>query len=424
MRKSHGITFLFTLIYFLSFPALASAKVAPPVPPFTEIFEEEVKDKNEDERDYQRIIDGLLLKTFEEPYNYENYGILAFVYDYIGDYENALEAFKLEVAYLPEDAEEKDIYYGNLARAFMLTDQWEQGREWLDKADAINPDNHFNRWNAFDYYVQHKKDFPAAAMELKKLDQILGEDRDPYHEAYMKVLDTLKDGEAVISLFKETVKAEPNNFKTHRMLGAAIRNLPSGDYQKQFSLAMEELNTAYELNPRYIPTIITIANAHMFLELLAKKEGGYKTAEEWFEKAYAIDPDNVKAALAHGILLSYMQSYDKAIEKLEFAHANDNEDDTIKSSLAASYNGKAYGFYQAGEHLEEGLILVEKALALQPQDGFILSTKAELLYKLGRFQEAYEYIKKGITLEPDHAEIQQDFKMIEAALGIKKQGKD
>ena len=51
-----------------------------------------------------------------------------------------------------------------------------------------------------------------------------------------------------------------------------------------------------------------------------------------------------------------------------------------------------------------------------PNNGIFLSTKAELLYKLGRYDEAYNYIKKGIALEPNQAEIQSDVKMIEKAL--------
>jgi tetratricopeptide (TPR) repeat protein len=89
--------------------------------------------------------------------------------------------------------------------------------------------------------------------------------------------------------------------------------------------------------------------------------------------------------------------------------------------LATAYNNKAYDFYKEGKNLEEGLELVEKAILLDPKEGVFLSTKAELLYKMGRYQEAYEYIKRGIALKPNHPEIQQDFKMIEEA--VNKQNK-
>ena len=63
---------------------------------------------------------------------------------------------------------------------------------------------------------------------------------------------------------------------------------------------------------------------------------------------------------------------------------------------------------------------IDKAISMYPNNGIYLSTKAELLYKLGRYNEAYEYIKKGIKLEPNMAEIKNDVKMIEKALNESK----
>ncbi len=38
-----------------------------------------------------------------------------------------------------------------------------------------------------------------------------------------------------------------------------------------------------------------------------------------------------------------------------------------------------------------------------------------MLFKLGKVEEAFVNIKKGIELEPEHSEIQEDFKMIKEA---------
>ncbi|MDD3374491.1 MAG: hypothetical protein PHY73_02070 [Candidatus Omnitrophica bacterium] len=84
--------------------------------------------------------------------------------------------------------------------------------------------------------------------------------------------------------------------------------------------------------------------------------------------------------------------------------------------LAVKYNNEAYGLYKKGIELERGIELVDKALEMYPDNGIFLSTKAEILYKLGDYNSAYDYIKRGLELEPNHLEMKEDLKRIEKAL--------
>ena len=88
-------------------PANLSAKINP-----IEFNIPNLASDEEQERDPQEIIAGIKRKIAADPENYENYAILAFTYDYIGDYANELGSLKLEVRYLPEDVEDKDVIYG------------------------------------------------------------------------------------------------------------------------------------------------------------------------------------------------------------------------------------------------------------------------------------------------------------------------
>lgn len=71
------------------------------------------------------------------------------------------------------------------------------------------------------------------------------------------------------------------------------------------------------MNPKYLPTYISIADTHMFLGVITKDAAPYQEALSWFNKAYALEPENLNLAYAMGGLFTYMQDYDKAIEKLE-----------------------------------------------------------------------------------------------------------
>jgi tetratricopeptide (TPR) repeat protein len=405
------LNFMGVLIVLL-IPSSVSAKITP-----IELSPPNIFNEQERKNDPEAIIDGIKQKIAADPGNYENYGVLAFAYDYVGDYANELEALKMEVRYMPDDLEEKDVLYGNLARAYMLNDQWEEGKDWLDKADAVNPSNFYNRWNAFDYYLRHEKDYRGAASQLKRLQEFYDDgDRDQYYEAYIKSFDNDVPAGEIIELFRAAVQLEPGNSRTHRMLGVAIRNSSKEDYEKNFPAAMKELRKALKLDPQHIPTYISIADTYMLLGARTKKEEDNQKALEWFQKAYKINPEDARLAYATGTFYYYQQDYDRAIEKLEFALMKGLDGDSLKEDLAWSYNNKAYALYQAGNNLEEGLRLIDKAIELLPGNGIILGTKAELLYKTGEYQEAHKFIKQALELEPSHAEMEQDLSMIEEAV--------
>ena len=156
------------------------------------------------------------------------------------------------------------------------------------------------------------------------------------------------------------------------------------------------------------------------MALSSGKKELYQDALAWFDKAAAIDPQNVKLAYAMGHMFIYMQEHDQAIAKLEYALAQEQDSADVKEMLAMAYNGKAYSFYQAGENLEQGIELIDKAIALVPENGHILSTKAELLFKMKNYPEAHQFIKRAIALKPDEEEIKKDLAMIEEALQERK----
>lgn len=133
-------------------------------------------------------------------------------------------------------------------------------------------------------------------------------------------------------------------------------------------------------------------------------------------KARKLDPKNYRLAYAMGHFFVNSEQYDKAITELEYVVKNGNNDESVIEMLVRAYNGKAYSYYTKEKNLEKGLNIIDKALNLRPNEGIFLSTKAELLYKLGRLEEAYDYIKKAITLKPDEPEIKQDLENIEKAI--------
>jgi len=349
----------------------------------------------------------------KNPTNNANYAALAFFYDYAGEYGKAIEAIKSEIKYAPEKSQ-WDMVYGNLAREYLNLGTVDYIVKPALKSLRFNPKNIASHLHLLKYYIL-KGRYKEAGMELKVLSE-LDKDGDFYYDIYTCCVDKIKDPAKVIELFKECIKANPSSYLAHRALGTAIRDASYDDMEKNLPVIMSSFNKALELSPRYIPTYISIANTYMYIGLKESKKSYFRDALDWVGKAYKVDPGNPRLAYCAGNIFLVMDEYDKGIERLEYAFNSGLGEKDVVDLLTAAYNNKAYAYYEAGKNIQEGLKIIDKAIALNPGNGFILSTKAELLYKTKRFNEAYEYIKKAIELEPDETAMKQDLADIEKAM--------
>jgi tetratricopeptide (TPR) repeat protein len=71
--------------------------------------------------------------------------------------------------------------------------------------------------------------------------------------------------------------------------------------------------------------------------------------------------------------------------------------------LVLNYLG--YSWIDRGEHLHRGLKMIEKAVDLRPEDGYIVDSLGWAHYRLGDYQTAVGYLEKAVELVPDDATI-------------------
>lgn len=67
--------------------------------------------------------------------------------------------------------------------------------------------------------------------------------------------------------------------------------------------------------------------------------------------------------------------------------------------LALNYLG--YSWIDQGIHLKKGLKLIEKAVALKPDDGYIVDSLGWAHFKLGNFEKAAAYLERAVELRPE-----------------------
>ncbi|MBN2190540.1 MAG: tetratricopeptide repeat protein [Candidatus Aureabacteria bacterium] len=371
----------------------------------------------EEKRTPEDTIDLIICKLEEDPYNCEHYKNLAIIFQRMENYEMMLKSLEYTVAYLPDDYKDKDVIYGRLALAYLLNDRIVEARIWINRADEVNPNNIDNRWLSVCCNIL-RLNYKETACELKKVNELLDDEseKDMYHYAYWYASEVSSDKDHIIKIFQEVVKLEPDNAKGYRALATAVRNSDLPNIKKNFDLIMSCYNKSIELDSDYILTYVSAANFYMLLYKKYGEKAYYEKALEYFQKGYEIHSESERLAYAEGVFHFYTGNNDKAIECLEFAY---EKGICVHDTLSLAYNAKAYNYYKSGENLEEGLKLIELAIALSPDNGIIIGTKAELLYKTGRYEEAYQCIKKAIELEPDEKEIQEDLVMIEEALSKK-----
>lgn len=67
--------------------------------------------------------------------------------------------------------------------------------------------------------------------------------------------------------------------------------------------------------------------------------------------------------------------------------------------LVLNYLG--YSWIDQGIHLDEGMRLIERAVAVKPDDGYIVDSLGWAHYKRGNYAEAVRYLERAVELRPD-----------------------
>ena len=67
--------------------------------------------------------------------------------------------------------------------------------------------------------------------------------------------------------------------------------------------------------------------------------------------------------------------------------------------LVLNYLG--YSWVDQGTNLTQGLGLIEKAVSLRPDDGYIVDSLGWAYFKLGEFKESVKYLERAVELRPD-----------------------
>jgi tetratricopeptide (TPR) repeat protein len=141
------------------------------------------------------------------------------------------------------------------------------------------------------------------------------------------------------------------------------------------------------------------ATANMQLGDLLREKKRYIEAGEAYGEAIrrlqAVDnPERWSLFYSRGISFERAGQWQKA--QADLLHALKLKPD---QPLVLNYLG--YSWIDRGEHLHRGLQMIEKAVDLRPEDGYIVDSLGWAHYRLGDYHTAVEYLEKAVELVPD-----------------------
>ena len=229
---------------------------------------------------------------------YNNIGV---VYDYLGDYDKALEyynkALKISKAVLGENHRDTAMSYGNIGVVYDNLGDYDKALEFKNKALEIQKDvlgeNH-----------------PDTAMSYGNIGNVYSDlgDYDKALEYYFKALEIRKD---VLG------EKHPDTAISYNNIGVVYKNL--GDYDK----ALEFHNKALEIRKEVLGEMHTdTADSYDNIGVVYRNLGDKDKALEYHNKALEIrkdvlgekHPDTASSYLNIGAVYTNLDDYDKALE--------------------------------------------------------------------------------------------------------------
>jgi Flp pilus assembly protein TadD len=131
---------------------------------------------------------------------------------------------------------------------------------------------------------------------------------------------------------------------------------------------------------------------------IARSRKEYSDAVGYFSRAIALIP---KSDQRHW---SYYYARGTAYERMKNWPAAES-DLKIALKLAPDQplilNYLGYSWIDQGSNLKEGMKLIEKAVQLKPDDGYIVDSLGWAHYKLGNFKEAVRFLERAVEIKPE-----------------------
>jgi len=189
--------------------------------------------------------------------------------------------------------------------------------------------------------------------------------------------------EAILA-YKDVPRDSPLHLDAEMQAAAALDRLGETDR------ALAELGKLVEAHPDNVDGLILLADVYRRNEGFEKAAQIYSTAIDRIGKPTAND---WTLYYARGICYERLGEWPLAETDLQLAlNLSENH------PLVLNYLG--YSWIEQGRHLERSLGMIEQAVEMRPDDGYIVDSLGWAHYRLGNYSQAADYLEQAVELEP------------------------
>ena len=280
--------------------------------------------------------------------------------------------------------------------------------------DKFGPEHEMSR-QLSQYYLE-KEDFEKALDQLEILDGFERDNLNIKVQIALILIEQKKYEPAAIRL-EDVLQQSPDSDKVRYYLGAVYEELNRPDF------ALDHYRKISPGSSYYAEAIVHSAH-------ILKQSNRLPGAVALLDSAIKKQDDIPQLYAYYATLLDDQKSYKKAIEMLKGAvdkfptntqllfflgtmHdrlGQSNESISLMQRVieldkehVQAINYLAYTYAELGSNLEEAEALGRRALALQPDDGYILDTLGWILFKRGEIESAIRYLEAAHKAKPNEA---------------------
>jgi tetratricopeptide (TPR) repeat protein len=116
---------------------------------------------------------------------------------------------------------------------------------------------------------------------------------------------------------------------------------------------------------------------------------------------HAGDQSHPEAGEAALVLLVFARHQLRAGQKWQLAEVDLQRALVLYPDQPMVLNYLGYSWIDQNKNLKQGMTLIEKAVALKPDDGYIVDSLGWAHYKLGNYKEAVRYLERAVELRPE-----------------------
>ncbi|MBZ9733190.1 tetratricopeptide repeat protein [Mesorhizobium sp. CA18] len=199
------------------------------------------------------------------------------------------------------------------------------------------------------------------------------------------VAEQLKDGEGAVSLYRRIPASSPLKELSDLQIGLNLADLDKHDE------AVSHLKAYLDRHPDDMRAYLALGGVY------GSKED-FRSAASLYDKAV----DQLKTPTAANWNIFYQRGI--AYERLKEwpkAEPNFRKALELQPDQPQVMNYLGYSWVDMNMNLKEGLAMIQKAVDLRPNDGYIVDSLGWAYFRMGRFDDAVREMERAVSLKPE-----------------------